>query len=68
MSRMLHYFLKHFQWPPIAPGGSTQHERDMEGIDLDSFVAVPHATAHVASPNQRQRHPAHHPGCLRPMC
>jgi hypothetical protein len=32
MSRMLHYFPKQFQWPPLAPGGSTQHERDMERL------------------------------------
>jgi hypothetical protein len=29
MSRVLHNFPKHFQWPPMAPGGSMQHERDM---------------------------------------
>jgi hypothetical protein len=29
MSRMLHYFPQCFQWLPLAPGGSTQHERDM---------------------------------------
>ena len=30
MSRMLHYFPKQFQQRPFAPGGSMQHERDME--------------------------------------
>jgi hypothetical protein len=34
MSRMLHYFPKHFQWPPLAPGSSMQHECDM--IDLET--------------------------------
>jgi hypothetical protein len=30
MSRMLHYFLKQFQWLPLAPGCSMQHDCDMK--------------------------------------
>jgi hypothetical protein len=29
---MLHYFLKQFQWLPLAPGGSMQHECDMDAV------------------------------------
>ena len=32
MSHMLHYFLKQFQWLPLAPGGSMQHECDMDAV------------------------------------
>ena len=40
MLRMLHDFLKHFQWFSNVRGGSMQHERNMEGATLIAKRAI----------------------------
>jgi hypothetical protein len=37
MSRMLHYFPKHFQWLSASAGNSTRHARDMNALTSDKL-------------------------------